>query len=488
MSEILDAFDRVRRERADRVAIYGLTEDRTLTFENVWQEAGAVARAFARARLPAGRLVVSVIGNRAAFISTWLACLQHGTVLVPLDGDGAVPEALALVDRFQAAALIVRPHLTCDRPHARMELPNGLSLLAFADAAPAGPFGDAALFKLTSGSTGAPRAVIACESNLVSDGRHVMEGMGIRPDDVNIAAIPLAHSYGLGNLVMPLLLQGSAIVLRDAFAPARLFDDIRECRATVMPGVPFMFDYIRRHLAAGRFPPSMRVLISAGAGIGAATLAEFQRTFALAIHSFYGTSETGGIAYDASEDVTDPVTLGPPLPGVRVSFYEADGGAGGDGRFHVRSAAVARGYAGDPESTRESFVDGGYLTGDLGRADASGRLFLTGRVSRFVNVAGRKVHPDEVVRVLLDYPGVSDARVFGLPDPSRGEALVACLVADPDRVEVVGVRQHCAARLSPYKIPRRMVVLRELPVDPRGKTDYRALEAIVAGGVDDPPG
>jgi long-chain acyl-CoA synthetase len=460
-----------------------------MTFAAVWRDAEAVADLFAR-RLAPGRVIVSAIGNRTAFISTFLACLRHRSILVPLDGDSTLAEALALVDRFRAPALIVRdavdpsPEQTCTRPHERIALPNGVALLRFAHEPADAGFGDAVLFKLTSGSTWAPRAVMAAESNLVGDGRHIVEAMDIRPGDVNVAAIPMAHSYGLGNLVMPLVLQGSAIVLRDAFVPARLFDDIRASGATVMPGVPFMFDYIRRHLASAPFPRPMRVLITAGARLDAETLADFHRIFALKIHSFYGTSETGGIAYDASEEIGDPVTLGRRLPGVELSFREAAGAAEGEGRLHVGGAAVTRGYAGDEEATRESFVDGGFLTGDLGFEDDRGRLFLTGRVSRFINVAGRKVHPDEVARVLRAYPGVADARVFGMPDPARGQVLVACLVADPDRVDVVAVRRHCAAHLSAYKIPRQIVVLRALPVDARGKTDHRLLEALVARGPD----
>jgi long-chain acyl-CoA synthetase len=296
---------------------------------------------------------------------------------------------------------------------------------------------------------------------------------------VNIAAIPLSHSYGIGNLLMPLVVQGTAMVLRDAFAPSRLFDDIRQFNATVMPGVPFIFEYIRQHLADGRFPDSMRVLLSAGARIDPETVRGFHAAFGLKIHSFYGTSETGGIAYDRSDEVLDPPTLGHPMPNVDVTFRPLPGSTTEEGRLHVRSPAVSSGYAGDEEETRESFVDGGFLTGDVGYAGADGRIFLTGRVSRFINVAGRKVHPDEVARVLLTFEGVTDARVFGVADPSRGQSLVACVVADPDRADAIALRRHLADYLSPYKIPRHIVVLRSLPVDARGKTDQRALEELV---------
>jgi long-chain acyl-CoA synthetase len=261
----------------------------------------------------------------------------------------------------------------------------------------------------------------------------------------------------------------------------RLFDDIRQSGATVMPGVPFMFEYIRQHLAGTGCPESMRVVITAGARLDRSTLVAFKEIFGLKIHSFYGTSETGGIAYDDSDVLSDPITMGRPLPDVQLEFRGLPGGASGEGRLHVRSEAVARGYAGDGDETRASFVDGGFLTGDVGYADAEGRVVLTGRVSRFINVAGRKVHPDEVARVLAAYPGVSDAKVFGMPDPARGQALVACVVADPARADAVALRRHCAAQLSAYKIPRHIVVLRALPVDARGKTDHRALEELVKG-------
>lgn len=485
MTEILDSFARVRRDRGRQIAIHGLTEQRVMTFAALASEADAVAQAFRGAQLQRGAIVVTLIGNRTAFVSTFLACLQCGVVMVPLDGDSAVAEALVLVQRFAAAALIVRADIPLESAQPLVSLPSGLKMIRFSGGGERGTFpADAVLFKLTSGSTSAPKAVMASESSLVADGRQIVAAMGIVPADVNIAAIPLSHSYGLGNLVIPLLLQGSAIVLRDAFAPARLFEDIRIAGATIMPGVPFMFEYIRQHLAGARFPSSMRVLITAGARIDHSTVAAFKDVFGLKIHSFYGTSETGGIAYDHSDEVSEPPTLGYPLSSVQVEYRPVAGGVAGEGRLHVRSAAVGHGYAGEAEDTRESFVDGGFLTGDVGYADASGRIVLTGRVSRFVNVAGRKVHPDEVARVLMSYPGVIDAKVFGVPDVARGQALVACVVADPARADAIALRRHCAARLSPYKIPRRIVVLRNLPVDARGKTDHRMLEMLVAQGVD----
>ena len=213
----------------------------------------------------------------------------------------------------------------------------------------------------------------------------------------------------------------------------------------------------------------------------------FAARFGTKIHCFYGTTETGGISYDASAEVVEVATVGRPLPGVDVSLRAEAGAPRGAGRVFVRSEAVTRGYTDSEDDASTSFVDGGYLTGDLGRFDGDGRLSLVGRVSSFINIAGRKVQPDEVERVLREMPGIADARVVGVPDDRRGQLLVACLVARDAEARPVTIRQYCAARLAPHKIPRAFVYLSELPYDNRGKTNRRALEALVLERLREPP-
>jgi acyl-CoA synthetase (AMP-forming)/AMP-acid ligase II len=143
----------------------------------------------------------------------------------------------------------------------------------------------------------------------------------------------------------------------------------------------------------------------------------------------------------------------------------------------VRSAAVADAYS---DGTCDGFVDGGFLTGDYGAWDEQRRLRLLGRASSFVNVAGRKVQPDEVERVLRDIPGVRDVRVLAAPDPRRGQQIVACIVADAaQRLSVLAIRRLCSARLASYKIPRTIVFLDALPLTARGKVDRAALDDLV---------
>ena len=130
---------------------------------------------------------------------------------------------------------------------------------------------ESVVLKLTSGSTDLPKAAVAGVHHLVNDGRHVIEAMGIGADDINLACIPLSHSYALGNIVMPLLLQGTGVALRQSFNPSQFMADVELAGATVFPGVPFMFDRFRT-LNIERLPAPLRLLITAGARVDPATV------------------------------------------------------------------------------------------------------------------------------------------------------------------------------------------------------------------------
>jgi long-chain acyl-CoA synthetase len=324
--------------------------------------------------------------------------------------------------------------------------------------------------KLTSGSTGVAKATRTTEPQIIADALHIIEAMRIDAGDTQIAAIPMSHSYGLGNLLLPLLMQGTACVLRDSFVPQLVPADAQRFGAQIFPAVPFMFEYFLDHLAAGGWPPALRHLISAGAPLRAATVRAFHNRFGIKIHSFYGASETGGITFDADNEVDDSGTVGTPLPGVTVTVR--------DSRIHVRSDAVSSGYVDDDG---EGFVDGGFLTGDYGDWDARGRLLLRGRASSFVNVAGRKVQPDEVEAVLRGMPGITDVRVVAAPDARRGQQIVACIVVDASAssITTLVIRRYCAERLASYKVPRAIVFVDRIPLTARGKTDRAALDALV---------
>ena len=481
MTDLADRFARVARDSADRVVIHVPATGESLRAAELQDRAAALTVALERAGLPPGSLVALATGNHPATIAAWLACRRLGLALMPIDRGATDVEIRALTAAFGPCAFLT---LTAGETGEAV-VPGAYLQTVEPSLAQPGAYEGAAVLKLTSGTTGHPRATWTTEEQLLADAAHIIEGMGIDPGDVQLAVIPLSHSYGIGNIVLPLLVQGTALVLRDSFVPHQLAADATATGARVFCGVPYMFEHFLQHPTRAGWPPSLGLLISAGARLDASVRHRFHAAFGVSIHSFYGTSETGGIAYETDElrgGRAEDGLVGTALPGVSIELRGVDSGEPCDGQVHVRSAAVSSGYVG-PGAGGEAFVDEGFLTGDIARLDAAGRLVLTGRVSSFVNVAGRKVQPEEVERVLRSMPGVADAHVCGVPDPTRGELLVACLVAPGATPSIFEVRQHCSARLSPHKVPRRLLLLDVLPRTERGKLDRRRLQQLVASSV-----
>ena len=474
---LLHQFERIVHATPDRTLIHIPATGDALKAGDIWSAHTEYARLLSDAGVGAHQLVLSAAGNHAEAVGLLLAARAIGAALLAVDAGATPPEIFQLADRFGAAALVL-PDAMCEAPPSDIAigsvLSSGLRVAIRLTSSPS-TYPDAAILKLTSGSTAAPKATLTTEDQLIADGTHIIAAMGIQPADTQIAAIPVSHSYGLGNLVMPLLLQGTAIVLRESFIPPFLPDDAIRYGARVFAGVPFMFQFFIANPPATGWPPCLTHLISAGAPLTAETVRLFHDRFGIKIHSFYGASETGGITFDAGDDMPAG-TVGLPLPGVTLALKPDRDLPAGAGRIHVQSAAVARGYS---DGTRDGFDADGFLTGDYGAIDEAGRLTLLGRVSSFVNVAGRKVQPEEVEQVLRTMPGVADVRVLAAPDAQRGQQIVACIVRGAGTTSTLDVRQYCASRLAAFKIPRCVIFLDVMPMTPRGKTDRAALDGLV---------
>lgn len=472
MSDLVARFADVCRDDPARPLIHLPAAERALTASAIWDEHQQYADRLGRAGVGKGHLVVSTVGNTASAPALLLACRALDAAMMAVDACATPAEVDALALRFGAAAIVDADRVRRGSGQARRH-------------------SGAAILKLTSGSTGVAKATRTTEAQMIADALHIVQAMCIHAGDTQVAAIPMSHSYGLGNLLLPLLLQGTACVLRDSFVPQLVPADAQRFGAQIFPAVPFMFEYFLDHPPAGGWPPALRRLISAGAPLSAATVRAFHDRFGLKIHSFYGASETGGIAFDADDEADDSGTVGTPLPGVTLTLRDDDLQVGCNRpsaishqpfRVHVSSAAVSSGYV---DEASDAFVDGGFLTGDYGEWDSRGRLLLRGRASSFVNVAGRKVQPDEVEAVLRSMPGIADVRVVAAPDARRGQQIVACIVIDAraSPITTLVIRRYCAERLASYKVPRAIVFVERIPLTARGKTDRAALDALVRAGL-----
>ena len=440
---ILAAWRNVLARRGGEPAIVAADGGVLRTFADIEAEARGLDCAFEGMR--PGATVGVQFGNDARFPAALLALWRRDLVPVPLDrslGTDAIFTALKMC----GAAALVRPNLS-----------EGIAVERYRGAREV----DADFLKLTSGTSGAPRAIRFRAVQLVSDCDAVCDTMGIGADDVNFGVIPWSHSYGFSNLVTPLLCRGVSVVASEERLPRALLDGLARSGATVFPGLPVLFQKLAELDAAPL--PKLRLCISAGAPLSAATAAVFRARFGVKIHSFYGSSECGGIAYDAGDAAVPEGCVGEPMRGVRL-VHDAE-----SGRVEVHGPAVGEGYF--PEADAGVLGGGRFVPGDLVQRTPHG-FVIAGRVSDFINVAGRKLNPAEIETRLREVPGVREAVVFGVPSALRGEEPVACVVGD---VSAVALRQFCTANLPAWQAPRDFWIVDALPFNERGKLRRRAL-------------
>ncbi len=478
LSPLADAFAAVLRDRSGDTLLLAPSESRTLTAAHIDEHARRVASALAAQHLTRGHLVIACIGNTGAMPSVLLACLREGLPLMPVDKSTPPAQLRALASRWDAAAVLVpdavdlrAPDDGADGVTLRRDVPVAEGVAAWRPHVMPTPgrHAPAAVLKLTSGSTGEPRATCSEERHLIADVQQIADAMDIGPRTRQLGVIPLSHSYGFSNLLLPLLWQGSPLLLRQQFVPTQVGPDIIDGALATLAGVPFMFEHLARHQALPPLP-SLRLVLSAGARLPFETVTAFHTVTGLKVRSFYGSSETGGICFDANDALDPRVPVGQAMGDTHVELVADPDAPEGSGRVRVSGPAVIDRYAGDTDDR----VDGAYLTGDYARMDADGTVVLTGRLPSFVNVAGRKVQPQEVEAAIRALPGVRDAVAVGIDDSVRGQALAACVESDHPW-DARTLREALAPHLAPHKLPRVVIAVQQLPLTDRGKIDRAAV-------------
>jgi long-chain acyl-CoA synthetase len=450
---MFERFLALAAAQPDAVALIEGDSGRVMSRADLAASAKALAQQFTEAGLRDGDLVAVQFPNSVAFVAAFLAVLKLGLVAILIDRDAQESEVARILGHFAARALVYRRNgetVVTVRPSPGLRPPS--------PACGRGAGGEGArLIKLTSGSTGMPKGIAASEANLLADAANICATMDIRAGDVNFGAIPMSHSYGFSNLVMPLLTQGTAVVISNDYLPQSVMDLCNHYRCTVVPAIPMVIDHLAA-AAKGEFA-TVRTFLSAGAPLPAPVSRRFRERFGIPVHTFYGCSECGGITYDRQGGSVERGTVGGPMDGVTLSAERS--------RLVVRGANVALGYLHDAVHF-EPFEENRFLADDLVEFTAEGEVVLTGRASELINTAGRKVNPREIEQVLLQMNGVQQAKAYGEPAGARGDVVAAAIVASPD-VTREQVRDFCRARLSAHKVPRIIKLIDSIPVDDRGK-------------------
>lgn len=483
-------------------------EGRTLTYGEAQAEANRIAHALQASGVAPGQRVGVLAKNCPELVLFYLGCFKAGAVPVPLNYRLAAPEWQFIIGDAEVVLLVARAELVAAVDAVRAELPAVREWIALDAAPPAGwrawdawldgqpttapsvriePQADAYQM-YTSGTTGLPKGAVIQHAALFANIVQIA-ATEVRFGERVLIVAPLYHAAAALSAFRALAC-GAALFVQEDFVPAAAVAALADERIAVALLVPAMIQACLMMVpdVAARQYPTLRVIVYGASPIGESTLRRALEVFDCDFVQGYGMTETTACATGLSaaahrRALRDAphllLSAGRAIAGTEVRVVGADGAAlppGEVGEVTVRGPQLMRGYWKRPDANAESLRDGWMHTGDAGRLDEEGFLYIEDRVKDMIVSGGENVYPREVENVLLAHPAVADAAVIGVPDPRWGEAVKAIVVLRPGASasadDIVG---FCRGKLGGYKLPRSVDFLDALPRNPSGKVLKRVL-------------
>ncbi len=335
----------------------------------------------------------------------------------------------------------------------------------------------------TSGTSGRPKGVMLTIGNMAANVDQCVRWVGFTPADSLLGVLPNFHTFGLTVLTLLPMCAGCKVVYTARFAPRKILSLLREHRPTAMIAIPSMYNVLlhTKSAQADDFS-SVKFLVSGGEPLPRAVADGYREKFNAVISEGYGLTETGPVSNWCRPQEHRPGSVGMPIVDVQEKIVGPDGerlGANQDGEVCIKGPNVMAGYYQLPEQTAEVFDDEGYFrSGDMGRFDDDGHLYITGRIKEMMIIAGENVFPREIEEVLNAHESVQESAVIGVQDPSRGELPLAFVeLVEGATFDETALRTHCREHLTSFKVPREIRVLAQLPRNPTGKIMRRGLTA-----------
>lgn len=458
--------------------------------------------------------------NSDAFAMVYFGIIKAGAVVVPINVllkpneieyilNDAQAVGLVYHELFAPAVSVFRnsvPSLkTLVHIGAQKSAPTDLSWTEFTavtDEAPQvvfDPVEDVASILYTSGTTGQPKGAMLTHRNLAANCRSVMDAMHFTSGhDVILVVLPMFHAFAATAGMLTPLLYGLAFAPVPKFDPLPLAEAIAGTGSTVFLGVPSMFN------ALMRLPDShveklsgLRFCVTGGAAMPVELMKRFEQRFHVPLYEGYGPTECAPVvSVNPIDGAAKPGSVGLPLSQVEVSIRDEHGNelaTEQTGEICVRGPNVMNGYWQRPEDTQASFYGAWFRTGDLGRFDPDGYLYIVDRIKDLVIINGMNVYPRKVEDVLYEDTRVQEAAVVGEPHSTHGEIPVAYVVLQPgaEATTSADIRKFASERLGSFEVPRKIYFVKQLPKNAAGKVLKRELRqmggATNASGAGAPP-
>lgn len=490
MQTVLAQFDATARAKPRRVAIYW--GDERIRYADVSQHIARFgANLQARAAFSPGDRIGLFVKNRPEFIYALYAILKSGGVAVPINTFLKPPEIQHIVDDCQIRLLVTDGQL-----HEVASKLHGVQILSIQEldrpAAAAPRFvepqlSDLAVIIYTSGTTGKSKGAMLTHGNFAANVASCIRVLEKTEDDRLTLLLPMFHSFMLTVCIFTPLSIGAGIVLIKSVQPFHhAVREIIRARATILVGIPQLFQAMTHaHVPFYvHWLLNLRLAISGAAPLPRETLEQFSKKFRFPLLEGYGLSEAAPVvSFNPIRGPCKPGSVGLPIPDVEVKIFdEADQELPPDsvGEIVVRGPNVMLGYWNQPAESAAALRAGWLHTGDLGKMDRDGYIYIVDRKKEMLLVHGMNVYPREIEEVLYTFPGIAEAAVIGRISERKGELPVAFVSPVPGAtLNPREILRYCRERLAEYKVPRHIRVLDRLPRTVTGKIAKLELKKLV---------
>ena len=346
------------------------------------------------------------------------------------------------------------------------------------------PYEGDVLYQYSSGSTGRPKRVCRTQKNLFHQASNCTSTLNITSADNILTVVPLFHAYGFGDCLLAATCTGATLIILEqvqdgtfveipfVFRRTRVLELIEKEKITVFPGVPYIFSILAGTSYERSDLSTLKLCISAGNFLSKDIFDKFYQRFGIPIRQLYGCTEAGSVSVnlDAESEIKYN-SVGLPMNNVEIKILDDEGNElpwGFIGEIVIKSQTVTNGYYNMLELNKEVFKNDHFFTGDLGKKDEKGRLYITGRKKIFIDTGGHKVDPLEIEDILMTHPKVSEAVVVGTKGPYEGEIVKAIIVPKVE-CEEREILLYCRDKLAEFKIPKLIEFREEIPKSALGK-------------------
>ena len=473
---------------------------RTISYEELNRQVDCLSNGFVHAGLRLGDVCILMIPNSIEWIIIYYALAKVGAVVLPVNFLYRKGELDHIFKDSGARAFIghkdylEHPGQVMDAmPNIDLRIAQGISQgqgfipldELFKEDKPFPPFqtrdDDTWTIIYTSGTTGLPKGAMLTHHNMANNAMTVANMRSTDPMDVVFGVLPFFHIYGQTSILNASIYLGLTIKLWPHFEAEELFSAIEEEKSSILIAVPTVFNRLVK-LADSRplRRSGLRFCVSGGASLPVEVLRQFEDRFQTIIYEGYGLTECSPVCVENPFGrPTRPGSIGLPIPGFEVRIVndqDEDVSSGAVGELIVRGPGVMKGYHNQPEATAETIRGGWLHTGDLAKMDEDGYVYIVDRKKDMIIRGGYNVYPREIEEILYTHPDVVEAAVVGIPDSELGEEVAAVVALRQEaRTTMEELRQFVKEQVAPYKYPRKIHLVQELPKGPTGKILKRAI-------------